>query len=235
MAIMTAPEQKLTGFRARIDALDEQLARLLIERTGIIHEVAALKRENWPGACHIRPGREGEMHRALAARFAGTAFPVRGALAIWRQLIGASTHLESPLNAVFLVEHPHHAWLAREYFGVQVGINASATLKDALAPIASGKSNLLILPAPTQSDWWRDAQTLREAGLSVFAALPVIDPLPEGAQPAVALAAVTPEPSGDDISYFVQNGKLIVQDGFKNSHEDAVFLGAHPRPITLGA
>ena len=232
---MDAPEQKLQGFRARIDALDESIAQLLIERVGVIREVAALKAAHWPKACHIRPAREGQMHRAMAQRFSGTGFPARMALAIWRQLIGGSTHLESPLNVTYLDAYPEHRFLAREYFGVQIGATHAATITDALATLASGKSNILILPANT--DWARDAATLHAAGLRIFAALPVeAENLPTDCTAALALAALTPENSGDDISYFLNgDGTLKTVDGFITTRGDATFLGAHPRPISLNA
>lgn len=198
-----SPAEQLAVFRARIDALDETLAQLLIERTSIIHEVAALKRANWPSSNHIRPGREGQMHFAIAKRFAGTDIPPAAALAIWRQLIGAATQLESPLTSVFLAHEIHHAWLAREYFGVGVGLIPETSLADALETIEQGKGNILLLPAAEQGDWWVDAALFRSHGLAVFASLPVTDaPLPQDAS-ALALAKITPEPSGDDISYVV--------------------------------
>jgi len=232
---MDSPEQQLLQFRAKIDAVDAQLARLLVERIGVIREVAALKAAYWPNACHIRPGREGEMHRAIAARFADTGFSPLMALAIWRQLIGGSTHVESPLHVTYLAAYPEHRFLAREYFGVQVGATSAATLAEAVAHIKTGQSNILILPTPTQHDWWRDHALLAEHGLHIFAALPLVENnCPSDCTPAVALAAVTPENSGDDISYFLRtDGTLAILNGFHTTHENAVFLGAHPRPITL--
>ncbi len=233
---MTDAQQKLTAHRARIDAIDEAIAKLLIERIGVICDVAALKAQHWPGQCHIRPGREGRMHQTLAARFAGTGFPPLAALAIWRQLIGASTHLESPLNISYLASHPQHLWLGREYFGVQIGHHASATLADALANIKAGRSNLLILPAPRDGDWWADAKAVHDAGLAIFAWLPVAEHnMPGHAPAAVALAAVAPEDSGNDISYFLEDGKCVIVDGFHTARKGATFLGAHPRPISIGA
>ncbi len=230
---MSNPEETLAGFRARIDAIDDQLSALLVERTGIIHEVAALKRANWPNSCHIRPGREGQMHRAISKRFAGTIFPPLAALTIWRQLIGASTHIESPLNVT--VMDTAHQWLAREYFGLQIGITHTSAITDALASMEDGRSNILILPTPESSDWWKHTALLAKHGLFIFGALPAaLGTLPKGATPAVALAPVTPEPSGDDISYFVRDGKLEIVDGFESSREGAIFIGSHPRAIHLG-
>ena len=231
---MSTPEQALADFRARIDAIDEQLAKLFIERIGIVHEVGNLKRANWPNSCHIRPAREGQMHNWTQERFSGTAFPPLAALTMWRQLIGASTHVESPLSVSYGVDFPEHLWLAREYFGLQVGLHAATTLEEAIAQMRDGKSNILLLPADIAAPCWPMAQSLADAGLMIFAALPAAtQTLPSGVMPALALAPVTPEPSGDDISYFLRNGKVEIIDGFETSRAGATFLGAHPRPIHL--
>lgn len=199
-----SPAERLASFRARIDAMDAQIGALLLERTTIIREVAELKAAHWPGACHIRPAREGQMHRAIAARFAGTDIPPIAALAIWRQMIGAATSLESPLSVVSLTHQPHHAWLAREYFGAGVGNVSEQSLAEALDTMAHGDANILLLPAAESDDWWRDAGLFASHSLSIFATLPVSSqPLPHGAAPALALAPVKPEPSGHDLSYLV--------------------------------
>jgi len=230
---MDSAEQKLQQLRDRIDATDEALAQLFISRIGIIREVAVLKAANWPKACHIRPGREGQMHRAITKRYTGTGFPARMALAIWRQLIGGSTHVESPLNISYGVDFPEHYWLGREYFGLQIGATQMANLEEGIAQIKSGKSNILLLPSDTTAPCWPMAKTLVDAGLFIFAALPVEqEKLPNGQRAALALAPLTPEDSGDDISYFLNaQGKVETVDGFTTTHGDAIFLGAHPRPI----
>ncbi len=231
---MTSPEQELAALRAKIDGIDEKISALLIERIGIIREVAALKAAHWPQNCHIRPAREGQMHQAIAKRFMGSAFPPLAALAIWRQLIGASTNLESPLNITVLSAHPEHVWMAREYFGVEIGLQVVPTLVDALANIRNETSNIILLPCPTKDEWWRGAQGIRAAEITIFASLPVSgNNLPPSAIPAVALAKLSPEDSGDDVSYHVDNNELVTRAGF-HPGEPGIFLGAHPRAITLG-
>jgi chorismate mutase len=226
---MEKPEQKLATLRAKIDAVDTDIAALLGARMEIVREVAKLKSEHWPNNCHIRPGREGQMHRAIAARFKGSAFPPVAALAVWRQLIGASTQLESPIHVTTLAAHPEHEWMAREYFGVQATASTAANLDDALAQMKEGSSNILVLPDPAQSDWWKDAEKIRKAGLFVFAALPVV----KNGAGAVALAQLKPEDSGEDVSYHVVDGKLHTHDGFVPETR-GIFLGAHPKPLVLG-
>jgi chorismate mutase len=234
LPLVATPEEQLAALRARIDATDRQLAILLDSRIGIIREVAQLKARHWPGNCHIRPGREGQMHAAIAERFNNSAFSSLSALAIWRQLIGASTHLESPLTVTTLESYPEHIWMAREYFGIQINSHTALTLTDAFVQLTVDVSNILLLPAPLDSKWWHHVEAISSAGLFIFASLPVVEGhIPEGTTPALALGEVAPEDSGDDLSYHYINGKIHVVDGFVPDAAGGIFLGAHPRPIHL--
>lgn len=233
---MEKAKQQLQEFRGYIDEIDELLAKLLVVRTQVVKNVADLKSKHWPGTCHIRPAREGQMHEKMVARFTDTEVPPRMALAIWRQLIGGSTHLESPLNITYLRSYPQHRFLAREYFGVQIGARDAAGMTEALADIRGGESNILVLPHPESHSWWTDSMNLLAAGLRIFAYIPVeTGILPADTTPAVALAAVKPEDSGKDVSYFVNatTGALEIVDKFVSEREGAIFLGAHPKPISL--
>lgn len=233
---MTHPEQKLTEYRAKIDALDKKIAQLMLDRCAVVREVAYLKTTHWPSDCHIRGGREGQMHRTIAKRFEGTDIPPVVALAIWRQLIGASTQIESPLCIGTLATHPHHAWLAREYFGAQATVTTYPSLQGMLLGIAQSQTNIALLPPPpvaSLSDWY-EAEMLHKSGFMIFARLPVTtQPSPGGSPGALAFAGITPEPSGDDVSYFLRDRKIEMVDGFHVERKNAVFLGAHPSPIIV--
>lgn len=233
---MTTPDEQLLKLRGYIDQADELIAQLLIARCEIVSQVAALKAAYWPNKCHIRSGREGRQHRWVEGRFKDTAATPRMALAIWRQLIGGSTNIESPLGITYLGSYPEHRFLAREYFGVEINATRAATLIDAVDTLHRKQSNIMILPHPESASWWQDIGTYAASGLRIFAALPVDSGmLPADCTPAVALAAITPEDSGDDLSYFVSlsGGGLQIVDGFTTQREAAVFIGAHPRPIRL--
>ena len=211
----TTPEQTLEQHRARIDALDTQLIALLQERIGVVKQVAALKAEHWPAACHIRSGREGRMHRRVADAFRDSDFPAAAALAIWRQIIGASTHVESPLRIA--VTSAEQAMLAREYFGVTAHVTQHGNLAEALAD----KTRTMLITTTS------DLPVVRAVApkLKIFAALPLQQATPS----ALALAEITPEPSGDDVSYYLHEGRIETKPGFDPTDP---WLGAHPRPIT---
>lgn len=210
-----SPEQTLEAHRAAIDAIDTQLIALLKQRIGIVKQVAALKAANWPGKCHIRSGREGRMHQRIAEAFKDSDFPMSAALAIWRQIIGASTHVESPLKIAVI--SPEQAAMAREYFGVSVEILPFTNLADALA----NKERTIMFATKA------DLPVVRAVApkLKIFGALP----LQQADPAALALAELTPEESGDDISYYLRDGRIDTQDGFAPNEQ---WLGAHPRPIT---
>lgn len=209
------PEETLEAHRARIDALDTQLIALLRERIGIVQQVAALKAANWPGTCHIRSGREGRMHARIAKAFADSAFPAAAALAIWRQIIGASTHVESAL--VIAATSAEQAAQAREYFGVTAKVKQFADLAAAMA----NKECTILLATPS------DLPVVRaiKPKMKIFAALPLQQAEPS----ALALAELMPEPSDDDVSYYLRDGRIETKAGFVPNDQ---WLGAHPRPIT---
>ena len=209
------PEQTLESHRAHIDGIDTQLIALLKERIGVVKQVAALKAKHWPGKCHIRSGREGRMHQRIASEFSASDFPASVALAIWRQIIGASTHVESPLNIA--VTTAEQATMAREYFGVTAGVKQFSDLAQALA-----SKECTILLATTA-----DLPVVRAVApkMKIFAGLPLEQNDPD----ILALAEITPEPSDNDVSYYLREGRIETQDGFTPNEQ---WLGARPRLTT---
>ncbi len=217
----TISEPALEALRARIDALDDAIIKLIRERMGIIAEVAALKNGHTAARCHIRSGREGQMHRRIAAAFAGSDFPPLAALAIWRQLISAASHREAPLS----ISSAAPAHLARDYFGSFATHRNAAHAQAALAELASGQASIAVIPPSGLS------ALARFPALKVFAALPLSGRSIE----ALAVAEITPEPSGEDVSYFLSaEGKVETMAGFaREGQPGALWLGAHPQQLKL--
>jgi chorismate mutase len=226
---MNTPEQKLADCRARIDAIDEQLMALLLERIEIVAEVGLLKNATWPRDCHIRAGREAIMHRTVIERFRGGKFSTRAALLIWRQIIGASTALESPLKIAVLSEA--HRPRARNYFGANAQISVFTSLADIRASLVTKTCTIALLPADLPPGWW-DAMPEE---FRIFTQLPILERDMAWLPTLNALAAIDPEPSGDDVSFYVQNGVLKTLDGFVPPDQanlpGARFLGASAKPI----
>ncbi len=226
---MTTPEQKLEQCRARIDAIDETLMKLLLERIEIVAEVGALKNATWPRDCHIRPGREAKMHRKIVERFRGTKFSTRAAFLIWRQIIGASTSIESLLKVAVLAEE--HRARARNYFGANAQITLCASLAELSTALANKTATIALIPAVLPAGWW-DAIPER---FRIFAQLPILARDCARLPTLYALADLDPEPSGEDVSLYVVNGAINILDGFvppENANlPGSRFLGACAKPI----
>lgn len=216
------PEHILQGYRERIDAIDDQLIALLKERIGVVAQVASLKRREWPKDCHIRSGREGRMHQRIAQTFADSDFPPRAALAIWREIIGASTNLESPLKII--TAGGQYAAMAQDYFGSMAQVAHSESAHAALSAMHSRHYTIMVAGRASLGIVAAHAPQLK-----IFAALPLVADAPE----AFALAAIEPEESGHDTSYFWEQGALLTLPGFITSKPGAQWLGAHPVPIQL--
>jgi chorismate mutase/prephenate dehydratase len=236
----------LDALREEIDRLDQTLGELLHARMAIIRQVAALKAAHTPGACHIRPGREGAMHRRLAERFSGADFPIPAALSVWRQIIGTSTHLESPIR--FAASSRELLWQGRDYFSRMAVPCPVATHEAALRAVTDGTATIALLPPPSADTVALWADLGAQTALHVFAALPVI--LAPGEQPAAyAVASVVPEASGADSSLFAlpaatalpANAVLLAENtthrivqvpGFVTALDGAEYLGTVPTPLT---
>src|SRR3546814_9754785 len=91
ISCMTKPKESLEDLRREIDTIDTRLHDLIMQRAALAGRISAAKGE--ASMASIRPAREAEIMRRLAARHAGE-FP-RAALArIWRELISAITRIQ---------------------------------------------------------------------------------------------------------------------------------------------
>ena len=88
-------ENGLTGFRRRLDPIDEAIARLLGERFQICREVAAYKSEH--GIPMMQPERVAEVRARYLARGATVDLPEDFTAALFELLIGATCKLEDEL------------------------------------------------------------------------------------------------------------------------------------------
>src|SRR4051812_41433899 len=88
----------LAEVRARIDAVDTEILRLIDQRMQITRDVAAAKRaDDGPPKFPLRPARESQIMRRLIAteRDAATTSLV---VQLWRGLMGESLYQQSPFH-----------------------------------------------------------------------------------------------------------------------------------------
>ncbi len=216
----------LDDLRGRIDAIDDELIRLLKQRIDVVDQVGRHKLRNGELGLLVRSGREGAMLRRVFDAFADSAFNAQAAAAMWRLMISASIHHESPLSlSVYSTpQEPHLFWLAREYFGGFVPISSAGHSGQILGELGSGRATVGVVPYPDDTaNWW--ASITHEQGVTVriFAHIPaVIGNLPQSVPYGLALGYLIPEASGEDQSYF----RLTVKDTVSTSKLQTYFQQA---------
>jgi chorismate mutase len=193
----------IPALRASIDDIDDQLAALLARRCEFVTQVGAIKRsEQAEGASFIRAGREADMVRRMYNTLKDKHFPAPAAAHMWRIIISASLSLESTLTVTACAPNAQHElyWLAREYFGNFTPISRDPSARRIMGEILDGKTQVGVLPLPGESEegqWWIKLPD----SIKIFACVPFV--LAKGSPvKAVAVARVTPEATGDDLSLF---------------------------------
>jgi|GEM_PF-276503 len=226
----TAPS--LQDLRLRIDGLDADLLRLIDERARLARDIVAAKRREGgdAGGSLLRPDREAMLLRKLIAA-PREAVSDEAIIAIWRELISESLRIQGEdiqnkdgagvsgggLRLHFWTQDKVADMLkwSRERFGAAPD---EAGMAEPVQVIAAARDprhiGILSLDARAGA-WW--ARLLAEPQVRVICALPERAPdRPRG----FAVAALRPEPTGDDVSYWVSDSRLSDQALSKR-------LGAH--------
>lgn len=192
--------QTLDSLRQRIDEIDEALHDLIMQRAGVVHDIAIAKNGD-PLA--MRPGREAAILRRLAERHAG-GFPLPELTRIWRELIAGCTRMQAPFAvAVHAPANHTDLWdLARDHYGSHTPMTPVAGPIQAIRAVHDGSAAVAVVPWPVESDtdpWWQvlvsdDPRTPRIVGTLPF----VVTERHRDEPMALAVAQIDPEPTGDD-------------------------------------
>jgi chorismate mutase/prephenate dehydratase len=219
-AVRTLRRATLDDLRAEIDAIDDSLHDLLMRRAGLAGDIARLKAKAPAGASGplFRPGREAAIVRRILARHKGP-FPPAALVRIWREVIGALLRLQGPLSVATASTGLNE--LARDHFGTVATVRAQATSFAAIRAVSAARATVAVVPWPATTDserpWW--LVLAKSKAPRVVAALPALSGKehPE----ALAVAAMTPEPSGNDRSLIAIvspkkiSQQMLTRAGFK--------------------
>jgi chorismate mutase / prephenate dehydratase len=172
--IMAATPSDLQALRSRLDAIDDRLHDLLIERAQIVSLVADHKSTN--DVTFYRPGREAEIIRRLVARHHGP-LPVASLVRIWREMLAASVSLEAPFAvAVYAPDGSRAFWdLARDHYGGNTPILACGSAGRVIHAVAEAEASAGVLPMPLDGEpdpWWPQLLSQDRDTLRVIARLP---------------------------------------------------------------
>jgi chorismate mutase / prephenate dehydratase len=201
---MADAEPTLDALRAEIDAIDDELHRLIMRRAEVALRIGALKNAHGDGGAMMRPGREALVLRRLVERHAG-ALPKAVIVRVWRELIAAVLRMQGPFSlAVYAPEGAAGYWdLARDQFGSLTPATAHNSAQQVLTALTAGRAAVAVLPLPDSDDpqpWWptllgHDAKHPRVVARLPFGGGDTVRGAP---LEALAVAQIPTEPTGRD-------------------------------------
>jgi chorismate mutase/prephenate dehydratase len=141
---------ELAPLRRRIDAVDEEILRLLGERASIVLEVARVK-ERHQAPLHV-PERESAILKRLLEKNAGP-FPAAAVVAVFKEIISASLNLEGPIRITYLGPEATFTHLAaRRYFGSGCTFLSRGSIAEIIAGVEKGESVYGVVPVENSTE-----------------------------------------------------------------------------------
>lgn len=191
--------KSLEDLRKEIDRLDEAMHDLLMRRAEISGAMAGAKR----ASPTMRPGREMEILRRLAARHRG-AMPLAGVVRIWREIMASSLALQGSFKVYLPGNGEGRAlWdVARFHFGSGAPLVALGGTLHVVQELGAGSGDIGVLPEPLFEEddpWWPHLLFAGEGGPRIVAKLPFLLGAPGYDFPtAYAVSNAVQRATGDD-------------------------------------
>ncbi len=204
------PAQRLTELRAKIDAVDETIHNLLMQRAGVIDELIRVKGSNQRQGAAFRPGREAQMMQVLAERHSGSV-PMVMIRHLWREIISTFTFMQAAYT-VHLAETGNGAAMrdtARYQFGFTVPLIAHDSVEATVSAAAADANALAVVPA--RSPWWQAGDGPGH-GLLAMARLPIA-PVGFDAADAFVLAPPLADPVPFEVRLY--GGRIVRPDALE--------------------
>ncbi|MAF84687.1 MAG: prephenate dehydratase [Chromatiales bacterium] len=142
----TGNDVDLADLRARIDAGDEQIQKLINERARYAQEVAVTKSSEDAAAIFFRPEREAQVLRAVVERNQG---PLRDEemVRLFREIMSACLAQEEPLKIGYLgPEGTFTQSAVYKHFGHSVRALPLATIDEVFHEVESGSADFGVVP-----------------------------------------------------------------------------------------
>ena len=195
--------------RRQIDAVDDQMHDLLMQRVSLVEQIGRLKAEE-SGSLPLfamRPKREIEIMRRLWNDHKGSLEKYE-LIRIWREIISACVNVQSPVTvAVFMPERGMgNLEIARDYFGTYTPMISCRSTNLVLKELTQGEANVAILSLndDKQTCWWYSVAQEYKRSVSVFLKLPLTGHHGRGDGRSVYALSKQPfEESGEDRTLLV--------------------------------
>ena len=147
-----ADEKALQGYRKEIDRLDDDILRLLNERSKNVIEIGKLKRQSDADAHLHTPRREAEIVDRLMRQNAGP-FPNDAIRSVYREIMSASLSLEGPQKVAYLGPRATFTHLAAvQKFGASAQYVAVNGIKDVFDEVERGRANFGVVPIENSTE-----------------------------------------------------------------------------------
>ncbi len=251
---------ELDVIRQRIDALDNQVHDLLMERADLVMQISAEKKKH--GIQIVQPAREARMIRRLVNRHRAP-LPQETIVRIWRELVGSISLLQTGLSVAVSETLPEYWDMARDYFGTVLPMQKSTPL-EALQKVRDGAVTFAVLPWPEKDSdqaWW--TSLIQSPEYKIIQRLPFGDKenYKYDAHPALVVAKSGFDTSDDDksliavdaaslagarklfkvINEYSSGGQILLEiDEYVLPADErlaaisGVSLGGYPSPLTYG-
>jgi chorismate mutase / prephenate dehydratase len=140
-------KEELAGLRERIDAVDDEVLRLLSERAQFAHRIGEIKHGNI-----YRPEREAQVLRRIAETNPGP-LPEGSVRTIFREIMSACLALEQPLKiAYFGPAGTFTESAAKKHFGSAPSFTPFITIDDVFRSVESGNADYGVVPVENSTE-----------------------------------------------------------------------------------
>ncbi|MFG6160116.1 prephenate dehydratase [Halomonas sp. 1390] len=149
---MTEPSVSLEALRQRIDALDNDILRLISERAACAQEVAEIKAEHEPGGVFYRPEREAQVLRRVMELNRGPLDSEEMAR-LFREIMSACLALERPVKVAYLgPEGTFTQQASLKHFGESAISLPMAAIDEVFREVEAGAVNYGVVPVENSTE-----------------------------------------------------------------------------------
>lgn len=199
----------LESLRKKIDKLDDEIHKLLMQRGELIQDITEAKKGlNKP---IVHPAREAMMIRRLLGNHKGI-LPQATIINIWRELVGAVSMMQRGLTGFVSTRKDHaECWdMAKSYCGNVIPMSKCSEPSAALASVRDTPDSIAVLPWPNDQDahpWW--GHLIDQERPKALLPIQIVAALPFGSphayntleKRALVIGRMEYNPSGDDHSF----------------------------------
>lgn len=147
-----AQDKDLQQHRKEIDRLDDEILRLLNERSKNVIEIGKLKKQTDAEANLHTPRREAEIVERLTRQNPGP-FPNDAICSVYREIMSASLSLEGPQKVAYLGPRATFTHLAAvQKFGASAQYVAVTSIKDVFDEVERSRANFGVVPIENSTE-----------------------------------------------------------------------------------